>query len=361
MPVAKLRPVLCLVLAALLSSCGSPGVPLPPSLELAKPVTDLRAVRKGDKVFLAWTAPTVTTDRHSIRHPGSTEICRNVGPTIGECGSPVAKVAPAKVSESKKAPEGQQATFTDKLPATLQSANPTSNVTYAVSVLNSYGRSAGLSNKVQVPAAPTLPPPSDFQAELTADGVRLEWTPIPPPPEIPGLRFVYRIYRREQGTNKDAIAGEIPVAPESPANLLDHSFEWEKTYAYRATVATLGVAANGERQVEGDDTPPVTIVAHDLFPPAVPTGLQAVFSGPGQKLFIDLVWTPNSDSDLAGYNIYRHEQGASPVKFNSELIKAPAFRDTQVLSGHQYFYSITAVDVRGNESPYSEEGSETVP
>jgi hypothetical protein len=357
---AKSQSVLCLFAAALLSACGSPGVPLPPSLEVAKPVPDLRVARKGNKVYLTWTAPTVTTDRHNIQHPGATEICRSVSSTMAECGTPRAKVPPVKASESKSTNK-TQATFTDDLPATLQSANPASDVIYAISVLNSYGRTAGLSNKVQVPAAPTLPPPSDFHAELTADGVRLEWTPIPPPPEIPGLRFVYRIYRREQGTNKDAIAGEIPIAAETASTLLDHSFEWEKTYAYRATVGTLIAAADGEQKVEGDDTPPVSVVAHDIFPPAVPAGLQAVFSGPGQKSFIDLVWTPNSESDLAGYNIYRHDQRTEPAKINSELVKAPAFRDTQVLSGHQFFYSITAVDVRGNESPHSEEASETVP
>ncbi|PYV76649.1 MAG: hypothetical protein DMG97_03720 [Acidobacteria bacterium] len=360
MPFKKLQSVLCLFAAALLSSCGSPGVPLPPSLEVAKPVTDLRVARKGDKVYLTWTAPTVTTDRHNIQHPGATEVCRSVSSTMPECGTPIAKVPPVKVSESRSTNK-TQATFIDDHPAMLPSANPVSNFIYAISVLNSYGRTAGLSNKVQVPAAPTLTPPSDFHAELTADGVMLTWRPFPSPPEIPGLRFVYRIYRRQPATNKDAIAGEVPVVEETPVSLLDHSFEWEKTYAYRATVVTQIVAADGEQRVEGDDTPPVTVVAHDVFPPATPTGLQAVFSGPGQKSFIDLVWTPNSESDLAGYNIYRHEQGTELTKLNSELVKAPAFRDAQVLSGHQYSYLITAADVRGNESPHSEEASETVP
>ena len=272
---------------------------------------------------------------------------------MSECGSPVARVPRAKNTGS---------TFTDELPAALQSANPNSSVVYAVSVLNSYGRSAGLSNKVQVPAAPTLPPPNDFRAELGGDGVHLAWASIPSPPQIPGVRFVCRVYRREQGSNKDVVAGEVSIAAESPSMLLDQSFEWEKTFAYRATVVTLIAQRSGpEQQVEGSDTPPVSIVAHDVFPPSTPAGLQAVFSGPGQKLFIDLVWTPNSDSDLAGYNIYRHEQGGEPVKLNPELANAPAFRDLQVLSGHQYFYSVTAVDVRGNESPHSEEASETVP
>jgi fibronectin type 3 domain-containing protein len=116
-----------------------------------------------------------------------------------------------------------------------------------------------------------------------------------------------------------------------------------------------------EQQVEGEDSPPVTVIAHDVFPPAVPTGLQAVFSGPGQKPFIDLIWAPDTEPDLAGYNLYRHEPDAQTVKLNSDLVKTPTFRDTEVLWGHQYSYSVSAVDVRGNESPRSEEASEAVP
>jgi len=347
----------CVAATALLSSCGSPGVPLPPSLELARPVTDLHVLRKGDKVFLTWTAPTLTSDRHNIQHPGPTEICRSVGLSMTECGNPVAKVSPNRTSQPKSGKP--QVSFTDQLPANLQSSNPTSSVTYAVSALNSYGRSAGLSNKVQVLAAPTLASPSDFRADLTPDGVRLTWASVLSIPETVGLRFSARVYRREQGSDRDAVAGETPITAGSA--LIDRGFEWEKTYTYRATVVTYVTQPAGEQQVEGEDTPGVTVFAHDIFPPAAPAGLQAVLSGPEQKSFIDLVWSPNSDSDLAGYNVYRHEQRMEPVKINSDLIKAPAFRDADIVSGREYFYSITAVDARGNESPYSPEASEIVP
>ena len=40
--------LICVLGNAVLVSCGYPGVPIPPALELAKPVTDLRAARKGD-------------------------------------------------------------------------------------------------------------------------------------------------------------------------------------------------------------------------------------------------------------------------------------------------------------------------
>lgn len=68
-----------------------------------------------------------------------------------------------------------------------------------------------------------------------------------------------------------------------------------------------------------------------------------------------------TDVDLDGYNIYRHEEGARPVKVNAEPVKTPAYRDAAVVSGKNYFYSVSAVDVRGNESARSEETSETVP
>jgi len=93
----------------------------------------------------------------------------------------------------------------------------------------------------------------------------------------------------------------------------------------------------------------------------VPSGLQVVASGPGQKTFADLVWAPVTDVDLDGYNVYRHEDGAAAVKVNTELVKTPSYRDVSVASGKSYLYSVTAVDVRGNESARSEEAGETVP
>jgi fibronectin type 3 domain-containing protein len=89
--------------------------------------------------------------------------------------------------------------------------------------------------------------------------------------------------------------------------------------------------------------------------------LQAVFSGEGQKPFIDLLWAPDSEGDLAGYNVYRREDGGAPFKVNSEPVKTSAYRDFAVLPGKKYFYLITAVDLRGNESGRSEEASEQVP
>jgi hypothetical protein len=355
----KLRVVLCLLAAALLWGCGSPGVPVPPSLELARPVNNLRATRKGNTVLLRWSPPTRTTDGHNIAHPFEAQICGNPGSEMKECGTPVAKI---KVGPGRTGKPGAEAQYTDQLPHKLQMEYATADIFYAINVVNSYGRSAGLSNQVSVPAAPTMPPPTDFQAQVMAQGVQVSWETLANVAETPaGLRYAVRLYRREQGQHADTIAGEVPIAG-SPQSFVDRGLEWEKTYDYRATVVTYVAHSDGRHeQVEGDDTNPASVFAHDVFPPATPTGLQAVFSGPGQKPFIDLIWSPNTEPDLAGYNVYRREGNAEAVKVNTELVKSPAWRDSNVNAGRPYSYSVSAIDQRGDESPRSEEATESVP
>ncbi|MGH9550128.1 MAG: fibronectin type III domain-containing protein [Terriglobales bacterium] len=366
--------LICVLSCAVYVSCGAPGIPIPPSLELAKRVSDLRAARKGDKVYLAWTVPLRTVDRQSVRHPGATRICRSLNVSVADCKNPVAEIPasppPAPGSTSTNTPSPKvEAGYTDVLPESLQKQDPTGALSYAVSVQNESGRSAGLSNQVQLPSAPTLPPPDHFRAEVKNDGVLLSWDCPPPPAASGAITYKLRIYRREQGKQSDTRISDASLAECSPAQpvnplpeFLDQTFEWEKHYDYRATLVTVvAEAGKPEVEVEGDDTPVIQVFAHDVFPPAVPTGLQAVFSGVGQVPFVDLVWSPDTEADLAGYNIFRHEAGGQPAKLNSEAVKTPAFRDPNVQPGRKYFYSVSAVDERNNESPKSEEASEQVP
>lgn len=374
-------PKFWLALAApmMLSSCATIAPPQPPSLELPRPPVDLRASRKGDRVILIWTIPTLTTDRQTIRALGPTRICRTLVSALTQCGTPVGEAAaasnppaanasmpnptPAKSTKQKPA-----ITYTDTLPKELLSDDNSASATYAVEVFNREGRAAGLSNQVHIPLVRTPPAPQTFQANVTSQGIILSWMGELVPP-YPPIHYAYRVYRRAQGERPWTLVGSVPPGNDPACSLTDSDIEWEKTYEYRAEAVTFidrssEAAPQGkpqkELQIEGDDTPEITILAHDTFPPAVPSGLQAVFSGPGQKPFVDLVWAPVADVDLAGYNIYRHEEGASPTRVNTETVRAPAYRDASVPPG-KYFYSVTSVDLRGNESAPSEEASETVP
>ncbi len=357
---------LFLALGALLmvTACATIGPPQPPSLELPKPPKDLRATRKGERVILTWTVPSVTTDRQSMRSVGPTRVCRGLEPVLTQCGTPAGEAAAQPISGAAR-PSKQHipGSYTDSLVGQLRSDDPSSFITYAIEVLNAGGRGAGLSNQVRVPLVQTLPPPRDFAARVTSQGVVLSWTSDLPPTASPqSVRYVYRVYRQMEGSKERILAGEVPAGNERSLGLTDTSIEWEKTYEYQAETVTVIAQENKPKvQVEGDDTPEIKVFANDVFPPAVPSGLQAVASGPGQATFVDLVWAPVADVDLDGYNVYRHEEGAAPVKVNAELVKAPAYRDANVASGKSYFYSVSAVDTRANESARSEEAGETVP
>src|SRR5713101_5977512 len=371
-PVKFIAPTaLCLLLA----SCAQTGPPLPPSLELPKPPTDLRVSRKGNSVTLTWSEPTLTTDRQSVRYLGPTLVCRSVNPDrlqpeMTVCGNPVQLLPPPSDAPQKPgSPRSASQTYTDTLPPIMLQQDPATEITYAVEVLNRNARGAGLSNRVPVPAILTLPPPGDLAAELTGDGVVLTWTSAgesqsvssDSPANSPSVQQRYRVYRRDESSGKDAIAGEVSLGEPGPVHFTDPSFEWGKTYLYRITAVSIIKRPDSEVQVEGDDTPAVRVVARDVFPPSVPAGLQAAYSGEGQEPFIDLIWAPVTNADLAGYNVYRSEANATAVKLNSELVKSPLYRDSAVASGKTYTYSVSAVDVRGHESQRSEETSEPVP
>ena len=347
--------ILMMALAMLAAvSCGTPGAPMPPSLQLPQPVSDLKAARKADQVALTWTAPSRTNDRANLKRAGETRVCRSASEAIlNQCDHPAGSVTPAL---------GAAASYVDTLPKQLQDENPAGFATYAVEVMNDRGRSAGLSNQVRVTTAPTLAPPADFRAQLTPDGPVLLWSGTLHTHGEPELGHFFRVYRRLEGAASDSIAGEVKLRNQPEAELADRNFEWEKRYVYRITVVTM-VTRGGQvvAEVEGEDSPPLTVLVHDSFPPAAPTGLQAVFSGQEQQQFIDLTWAPNTELDLAGYNVYRRLGGEAPRKINPELVKTPSFRDTNVAPGTTVYYSVSAVDLRGNESARSEEAHETVP
>ena len=69
-----------------------------------------------------------------------------------------------------------------------------------------------------------------------------------------------------------------------------------------------------------------------------------------------LQWEPNTEPDLAGYNVLRATQPGGPyTRANSAIVMATAFTDGQTVDGSTYYYVLTAVDVVGNESPHSPE------
>lgn len=345
------------------AACGTPGAPRPPSLRLPETVRDLAATRQGSTVSLTWTEPQRTTDGENIRALGPTLVCMGVNDfPMTHCDQMVADLTLAQYASCR--PEiGKPARCEVTLPVDVQQQYPQGQATYAVEVLNANGRSAGLSNQVRVPTAPTAPAPSRIQAEVTPDGVVIQGY-REELPHAANIAFTDHVYRRDDGSRTlvDLGAALTFVSGKNAyPKYTDKSAEWEKIYFYSlGTSTTVSLPDGSIVDVSGEPSPEVKVFVHDIFPPAPPQGLQAVASGVGQQPFVDLTWAPNTESDLAGYNVYRHEEGQPAVKINSELVKVPSYRDANVQRGKTYVYSISGVDLRNNESPRSAETSEIV-
>ncbi|MBN1186266.1 MAG: T9SS type A sorting domain-containing protein [Bacteroidales bacterium] len=94
----------------------------------------------------------------------------------------------------------------------------------------------------------------------------------------------------------------------------------------------------------------------DTDPPTAPQNLIAA-EGDGS---VSLNWDDNSESDLAGYNIYRSAtSGSGYSKINGSLVAVSEYTDNSVINGTTYYFVVTAVDYSGNESANSMEVSAT--
>jgi hypothetical protein len=352
-------------LGAVLAGCGMPGAPMPPSLNLADPVTNLAATRTGDQVALTWTMPKMNTDKLLLNGNVQVHVCRREG-TSGTC---------AAVADLQLAP-GSEGTFKEALPQALATGEPHA-LTYFVELRNSNGRSAGLSNAAVVLAGEAPGPVEGLDAEVRKEGVVLHWTPVAQGPAATEVRL-----RRKLLTAPAAKAQQGPLAPPPEPveqNLLveaggqagrrtdgalDKDIRFGETYEYRAQrVAQISV--NGKMlELDGPLSAPVRVEAADVFPPAVPTGLAAVaVAGEnGGQPGIDLNWQPNTETDLAGYIVYRREGNGEWQRISpAQPVVGPGFHDARVEAGHTYDYAVTAIDQSGHESGRSAEAEETVP
>ena len=93
-----------------------------------------------------------------------------------------------------------------------------------------------------------------------------------------------------------------------------------------------------------------------LTPPAPPSEMAfKVRNG-----YVQLDWLDNSESDVAGYQIYRSESPGGPYRrLNEALLTVSEYIDEEVTTGTTYHYVGTAVDTSDDESGYGSEVSAT--
>lgn len=345
--------------------CGAPGEPTPPTPPVPVAVTDLTAHQAGDGVQLIFTLPAKTVAGDRLALPPAVEIVRGVPKPNGSADTQAFRVVytiPGSLVENYVA-EGH-VKFIDPIDPAETRAHPGRPLIYMVRTRASKKKASPDSNAVSVRVFPVPEAIAHVEARVTETAIELGWA-VPTRPsggDLSGLSG-YRIYRGElDPASAEAATSDLTkakwkvpltlLAPSDENNYRDTLFDFGKTYAYivRSVVIVEGNA------LESGDSAPAIVTPRDTFPPVAPQNVvAAVLAGatPGSAV-VDLSWSINLETDLAGYRVYRSEQqGTRGTLITPELLLAPAYRDTSVEQGSRYWYSVTAVDRAGNESDSS--------
>jgi hypothetical protein len=352
-----------------LIGCGAPGEPTAPSPPVPVAVTDLTARQVGDAVQLTFTLPSKTITGDKLSAPPAVEILRGAAKPDGTAENKSFRIVytiPGSATDDYLA-EGR-VHFADTVSPAEIRAQSGESLFYRVRTRASRKRASGDSNTITLRVYPVPERIASVEARVTETAIELTW---PAPARTSGgdsLSDVsgvsgYRIYRGEldpstsDAASKDLaqakwVSSLVSLADSPTTTYRDTFFDFGKTYLY--VVRTIVLVQGNE--LESADSVPVVVTPRDIFPPAAPQGLVAT-ALPGAalgSLEAELSWSINLETDLAGYRVYRSEQrGTRGQLLTPDLLLAPSYRDTSVLAGRQYWYSVTAVDRAGNESESS--------
>lgn len=369
----------------LASGCAAPAEPVERKPPTPTAITDLAAAQMGNDVTLTFTLPRDSVEKRQLQQTPTIEIYRDFVPvaSINTSAASASSSHPALLLTIPPAMVDQYSAqgrvrIVSSLTAEDFTLHPVSDALYTVRTFVSLKKRSADSNVSSVTINPAPDPIADLKAEITPSGVALSWTPpqktlIGPAPPIAG----YRVYRAEIDAvavpgASTATAAETPklkspfarIADPTSPPYTDTQVELGRTYAYTVRSLAQYPGQNHDKPLESLDSNSVTVTPKDVFPPSAPQNTVVVFvpAATGAPAHLELSWAINPETDIAGYNVYRSEDLNTPgTRVNTELLLTPAFRDMNVVPGRRYFYTVTAVDRAGNESPAGTSASGGIP
>jgi len=334
------------VAAVFLPSCGVQGPPQPPRVEVPQRITDLSVYQVGQRLKIRFTLPQQAQDGERLTKPLEVELLRGqLAP-----GANLPKTPPLalwiNLAPNQWARYANERTVT--YPAPLSENEFKSwqgkDAIIAVRTLTRGIRHRPLesevSNLARLRVLGVSRPVEQLESMTTEKAIVLHWQP--PGKTLEGLevKFLagYRIYRSNTGK-----PGSFQLVGESKEpSYPDSDFEFGRAYSYEVGA----LFTEGGTTAESEPSQPYEVTPRDVFPPVRPTGLTGLYTNAA----VELVWDANTEKDLAGYYVYRRENGEQLKRLNKAVLPTPILRDTTVQPGHTYFYQVTAVDLSNNES-----------
>ncbi len=184
--------------------------------------------------------------------------------------------------------------------------------------------------------------------------IKLEWSK--PQQDVLGMAVPniagYKVFRKRKITTQKTDETADEPSDEafqiiSRGNVITEYFEDRDTGIdgeYHYYVSTMISNA-----IESAPSAVVTVNVTDLYPPDIPVNLVSFKAS--DHMF--LTWKAVPDKDFSHYRIYRKSAEKDEFTLIADDVTANYYKDKKVKKGMLYFYSVTALDERGNESECS--------
>ena len=307
---------------------------------------------------MSWTLPKLNTDGSAATTVTTVEIYRlatdhNQLPLDSKAfvqSAHLWKSIPKQILDTY--PQGTKLSFSDTFQEFEAHDVFQRSLHYALKVVNNKKQSAGISNLVSLNViALPISPENLHLISLGEQHTEIGW-------DIPKLNIdgsaaktpiQFNIYRRADSQAPETRLNQSLVKED---RFKDESIELGRFYVY----SVRPVVETPSGSIEGEDSQPLEVTNADTYPPKPPAEVTAISSGQG----ISLVWLPNTEVDLAGYWVYRSGQDKNFQRLQDQLLTTASIIDKSVEKGQTYFYRVKAVDLKGNESEFSEEASDEV-
>lgn len=329
-------------------SCGKKGSLQPPLARVPKKIEVFDLIQRGDRVIFDWENPTAYTDGSPLLEVAEVEIGTVRGDKrpmeereFEQSAEWLTSLKNEEFSQQGRNEAANRLTYLYKLSAEdLKSEG----LTFGLRVKDKKRRKSAFSNFLFIKPEILSIPPQNIKAAVFEDRIELSWSA----PEknfdesSPARVKGYNIYRLE----KEGLLVRLNSGLVAEKKYDDRNFLFGNTYRYfvRASVT------DTPPFLESEDSGVLEVLAKDTFSPAAPSGLVTIAT----ENSISLSWDSNREQDLAGYRVWRRQEGEDEfILLTSKPIRENAFNDTAVEKDRRYYYAITAVDKSGNEGPKS--------
>ncbi len=337
------------------AGCGKVGPPLPPLGKTPVRVTQLAATQIGNVVRLTWSAPALDLRQSQDSAIRRADVYRlrqdRDAPPLAfsddfEAAADIVGFLDYETLK-KQLKATDKLTYEDRLDPKQSGLLLNTRFQYAVRYVDARGRPQPFSNLVSIEPVPGIArPPTNVAVTVRQDAVVLAWTA--PEENIDGSKpaqvIGYNVYRAKPGAAH--VGRPLNDRLVTDTTYTDANFLYLTPYTY----VVRSVSQGPDKAVESSDSQPLEVTPRDTFAPAAPSNVTVASAGGVVSVF----WPTNSESDVAGYFVYRADgeadESARFTKLTEKPLTRTSYKDDRVTNGSRYSYRITAVDRYGNES-----------